>query len=84
MRNNTIKNMVQQREMTQKIIKELRQNMLDKMQNRAENLSNWTERKALGANARGDFNRAQRLENQSERLNQMIQRMEDRNGGRRQ
>ncbi len=84
MRNNTIKNMVQQREMTQKIIKDLRQNMLDKMQNRAENLSNWMERKALDANARGDFNITQRLENQNERLNQMIQRMEDRNGGRRQ
>ena len=84
MRNNTIKNMVQQREMTQKIMKELRQNMMDRMQNRAENLSDWMDRKALEANARGDLNRAQKLENQSERLNQMIQRMEDRNGGRRQ
>lgn len=84
MRNDSIKKIIEQREITQKMIKNLRETLMNNIQKRTENLNNWIERKAIDANANGDFNRAQRLTDQSERLQQIIERMEDRNGGRRQ
>jgi hypothetical protein len=83
MKNDSIKNLIESKQITEKIKQTLEQKLRNNMQNRMENLNEWIERKALDANTNGRFNRADRLNDQSQRIENMIQRMDDRNGGKR-
>lgn len=84
MKNDSIKRIVQQKQITQKVMQNLRERLENSIQNRNENLNDWLERKGLDRNLDANINRMQRLENQSERIQEMLGKMQNRNGGRRQ
>ena len=85
MKNDSIKRVVQGKEIIQKFKSNLEQKLLNTLQNRAENMNQWMEQKMIDANENGNVNRVQRLEQQSERVEGIIDQIQNKiQGGRAQ
>lgn len=83
MKNDSVKRTVESKKIMEKVKTNLREKLTNNIQNRLENLNDWVERKGLDANTNGKYNRSERLTEQSERIEQIIKKINDQNGGNR-
>ncbi len=81
MKNDSIKKIIENKQMIQKARETLKDKLMNNIQKRFENLNQWIEKKALDANTNGRYNRAERLTDQSQRIQGLIDKINDRNGG---
>jgi hypothetical protein len=82
-KNNSIKKIVEQKEITQRISKNLKEKLMNNIQKREADLNKWLELKMINTNEI-DINRSQRLTNQKDRISELIQKTKSRNGGNQQ
>ncbi len=83
-KNDSIKKIVEQKQITQRIMEKFKEKIMNNIQTRSENLKEWMERKGYDLNQDNKINRVQNLIEQNNRLKELIQSRVDKNGGNRE
>lgn len=83
-KNDSIKKIIEQKQITQRIMNNFKEKLINNIQIRNGNLKEWMGKKGYDLNQNNDINQVQKLINQNNRIEELIQNKEMRNGGNRE